>query len=1129
MATNTLHIRVRSDGTRKVSRGVKRIAENANLASRQIFLMRRAITTLITAAGVRAVFRAAEAFTALNNKLKTVTKTTQELVRVRKSLLAIANETRTSLGSLTQLYTRTTRAVKSLGLSEKTRLKFAKLLSKEAVIGGATTIEAENAIRQLTQGMGAAGLKGEELRSVLEQLPTVAQRIADFLGVATSELRALGAEGKLTGEVVVQAMLAAEGAIESAFGETVSTVGQSFEVFKNNFQEFVGKLDDAVSGTRLLAAAIKLVGENLAVIVTLMTALAARAGIVFLTNSFGSLSKAVVGVTKSVFSFVKALLVVKTVVPVVESATAAFTRMTLAASAARVAGSAAAVPVAAKGGLLAAGGAALLGLSVPVLAAIAAGIAAVTFAIFKMGEASSKAGKKAARMQNQMSEQAADLERQIRIIRETSEEDLFGVVGDDTNRRLGGLGAGNLIFKELDRTVPGVTDLLRELQKLEEFAKRRGGKNVDGLNKSIANLKEQLRKKVPDTYTRSIDDSLDKFENMDKRAAEILSMIRGMAEGDFSKEELAGTKEMQRLEEILRLRTRIAEITKDKLADKSPVKEADRAVATLSEELDELKGGVLGTTDALRIQNELFIKWGGNVKAMEAAAAGASDAHIRAMIKEQDINDDLVKAMADSKRQGQEATRQKTAQTNAINANIAALEKELRLFGLSDRARKLAEFNELGAGTADRETFRTALDDLGRRQTEANAQASVSALRQEIQRFAERSAELKKLAAGAPPKQAAEITALLKKGQAQLDEAARTLAERLATEVGASASTMVEEARTVLVAGGTKIGTAVGTAFSSAFKAALAGAIPGLSALTVPGGGFPVGPGDPTGTGVSTERQEQIDAARAAQQSLLSDITATNDEMKRLIDNTKLFGFTAENSSGRASNALKGFGEEAITLGGELKNAFSSIFGSLEDALVGFVTTGKLDFKSLINSIIADLARMVIRMLIIKPLMGFFGGFFGGAFGFSGGGSVGNAFGLPGLAGGGLVSDDPAVPQRFAIGGRVSGPGTGVSDSVSALLSRDEFVVNAAASRPNMAGLEYLNQTGRMPGNGNVTSVSYSPNVNVTVEGNSANAAGDGAQIAKDMEQQMRAQFNEFVAQEQKPGGAFSKTNEDVL
>ena len=80
-----------------------------------------------------------------------------------------------------------------------------------------------------------------------------------------------------------------------------------------------------------------------------------------------------------------------------------------------------------------------------------------------------------------------------------------------------------------------------------------------------------------------------------------------------------------------------------------------------------------------------------------------------------------------------------------------------------------------------------------------------------------------------------------------------------------------------------------------------------------------------------------------------------------------------------------------------------------------------------------------------------------------------------------------------------------------------------------MAGLEYLNKTGRMPGGGGVTTVAYSPNVTINVEGNGDSAASNGTQIAKDFEAQMRAQFNEFVEKEKRPGGAFSKTEDDVI
>jgi phage-related minor tail protein len=51
-----------------------------------------------------------------------------------------------------------------------------------------------------------------------------------------------------------------------------------------------------------------------------------------------------------------------------------------------------------------------------------------------------------------------------------------------------------------------------------------------------------------------------------------------------------------------------------------------------------------------------------------------------------------------------------------------------------------------------------------------------------------------------------------------------------------------------------------------------------------------------------------------------------------------------------------------------VRNATKNAFKGMEDALVSFVTTGKLDFKSLTNSIIADMVRMSIRQSITKPL-----------------------------------------------------------------------------------------------------------------------------------------------------------------
>ena len=65
-----------------------------------------------------------------------------------------------------------------------------------------------------------------------------------------------------------------------------------------------------------------------------------------------------------------------------------------------------------------------------------------------------------------------------------------------------------------------------------------------------------------------------------------------------------------------------------------------------------------------------------------------------------------------------------------------------------------------------------------------------------------------------------------------------------------------------------------------------------------------------------------------------------------------------------ASKALEDYRDSATNIAGQTAGLFSNAFRSMEDSLVNFVMTGKMDFKSLANSIISDLARIEARKLI---------------------------------------------------------------------------------------------------------------------------------------------------------------------
>ena len=72
------------------------------------------------------------------------------------------------------------------------------------------------------------------------------------------------------------------------------------------------------------------------------------------------------------------------------------------------------------------------------------------------------------------------------------------------------------------------------------------------------------------------------------------------------------------------------------------------------------------------------------------------------------------------------------------------------------------------------------------------------------------------------------------------------------------------------------------------------------------------------------------------------------------------------------------YSEEATNAAKNAETALTNSFSNAEDTLVRFTTTGKMEFKDLVNSILSDLARLTIRQGITGPLFGALGGLFGG-------------------------------------------------------------------------------------------------------------------------------------------------------
>lgn len=113
-------------------------------------------------------------------------------------------------------------------------------------------------------------------------------------------------------------------------------------------------------------------------------------------------------------------------------------------------------------------------------------------------------------------------------------------------------------------------------------------------------------------------------------------------------------------------------------------------------------------------------------------------------------------------------------------------------------------------------------------------------------------------------------------------------------------------------------------------------------------------------------------------QQQLDDLAKYHDQRIQMeVDGWRRANEARLSFSNGAKSALADFTESAHDIAGQTHNIFTNAFDGMADALAKFVTTGKLDFADLANSIIADLVKMEARILVSQALQSIFGGYGG--------------------------------------------------------------------------------------------------------------------------------------------------------
>lgn len=225
-------------------------------------LIKSAMALAVGAVSVGAIIKTADSYSQMSDRLGMATSSVSEYNLVQDRLLDTAKRTYRPLAEAQELYIRTSDSLKSMGYNTSQALDVMDSFSFLLVTNSASADKASSAIDAYSKALQTGKVEADGWQAILAAMPTVVDTIAKSTGKTAEEIRSLGAQGKLSLDILTEGLqksAGANGLLADSMGVAVRDALQNLE---NSFTVYIGKLNETTDGTGLLAKGISVLGDN---------------------------------------------------------------------------------------------------------------------------------------------------------------------------------------------------------------------------------------------------------------------------------------------------------------------------------------------------------------------------------------------------------------------------------------------------------------------------------------------------------------------------------------------------------------------------------------------------------------------------------------------------------------------------------------------------------------------------------------------------------------------------------------------------------------------------------------------------------------------------------------------------
>lgn len=215
---------------------------------------------------VKNIVESGDAWQSMQARLKIATGSMENARVVQQDLFELAQNLRVPLADTTRLYTRMADPMRELGKTSKETMSMVESVALALQLSGATGAEASSVMLQFSQSINAGRLNGAEFNAVAEGAPIILKALEIQTGKTRGELKKMGADGKISVELLSDALEKQKAQWLKDFGELPVTFDGAMTRLKNSWLKAMGEMNESTGLNRGLIEAVKTAEELIPVI-----------------------------------------------------------------------------------------------------------------------------------------------------------------------------------------------------------------------------------------------------------------------------------------------------------------------------------------------------------------------------------------------------------------------------------------------------------------------------------------------------------------------------------------------------------------------------------------------------------------------------------------------------------------------------------------------------------------------------------------------------------------------------------------------------------------------------------------------------------------------------------------------